>query len=180
LEAQSDIAGAAKGDTRAFARIVAAEQGRLFAFLGRMGLDAGTAEDIAQEAFLRLWANAARFDAGKASLTTFLITIARNLALNHLARPSRAETTGVETDEAVSPLPGPHDVLALRERGVRLRRALARLDPADRSLLAASYVEGLDHAGIARIEGCSPAAVKQRLHRIKARLQTLLEDKEDA
>jgi hypothetical protein len=53
LEPASNIAGAARV-TRKPSRIIAAEQGRLFAFLGPMGIDAGMAEETAQEAFLRL------------------------------------------------------------------------------------------------------------------------------
>lgn len=60
--ATSDLCKAAVGDGVAFARMVEAEQGRVFGFLGRMGLDALTSEDVAQEAFLRVWRNAKSFD----------------------------------------------------------------------------------------------------------------------
>lgn len=177
----ADIGRTATGDNAAFARLVEAHQGMIFGYLGRMGLDAATAEDIAQETFLRLWRHAARFDPTRAGLATWLLTIARNLALSHLARPARrAECSPAEgLPEVVSNEPSPDEVLVLRQRQVRLRQALAQLEPADRSLLAAAYVQDLDTAALARLEGCSPGAAKTRLHRAKARLRRLMEDDDE-
>ena len=52
MDRDADISETAKGDHRAFGRIVVAHQDRIFAYLGRMGLDSATAEDIAQETLL--------------------------------------------------------------------------------------------------------------------------------
>lgn len=174
----SDIRRIAAGDSAAFGRLVAAHQGMIFGYLGRMGLDAGSAEDIAQETFLRLWRHAAGYAAERAGVTTWLLTIARNLALNHLARPSRRAEAGSADDlpEIADAGPGPDEVLVRKERQARLRTALAQLSHADRSLIAAAYVEDVDIAGLARLEGCSAGAAKTRLHRARARLRLLLED----
>jgi len=181
LDTDADICKAAHGDHLAFGRIVIAHQGRVFGYLGRMGIDRATAEDIAQDTFLRVWRNAGRFDPRRGALATWIVAIARNLALTHLARPGR----GIEIADddsaaaAASELPQPDAHLGTRQRRERLRLALHQLSPADRSLLAASYSDDLGLADIARIEGCSTGAAKVRLHRARIRLRHILE-KDDA
>jgi RNA polymerase sigma-70 factor, ECF subfamily len=177
LELDADIRKTARGNHSAFGRIVEAYQGRIFAYLGRMGLDSTTAEDIAQDTFLRMWRNAGQFNPKLGGLTTWILTIARNLALTHLSRPVRKfELHGAEEPvEAASELPQPDEHLLAKQRRERLHAALSCLSPADRSLLAASYVDDLDLATIARIEGCSMSAAKVRLHRARMRLRQILE-----
>jgi RNA polymerase sigma-70 factor (ECF subfamily) len=177
----TDINKIAAGDHVAFSRIIEAHQGRIFGYLGRMGLDRATAEDIAQETFLRLWRSAWQFDAKLASPATWILTIARNLALTHLARPSRRVEImdGAEPPDAACDRPRPDEALQTKQQRARLRTALERLAPADRSLLAASYIEDLGLAEIARLEGCTTGAVKVRLHRARARLREILEKDND-
>jgi RNA polymerase sigma-70 factor (ECF subfamily) len=181
LEIDADICKTARGDHLAFGRIVEAHQSKIFAYLGRMGLDRATAEDIAQDTFLRVWRNASQYNPKLGSLTTWILTIARNLALTHLSRSGR----GVEIQcaekarESVSDLPQPDEQLLAKQRRERLLAALDHLSPADRSLLAASYVDDLGLADIARIECCSSGAAKMRLHRARMRLRQILE-KDDA
>ena len=74
------------GDPVAFGELVTRYQHSLFGFLGRMGLEPAVCEELAQETFLRAWVNRASYDAGKAAVSTWLFTIARNLALSHLSK----------------------------------------------------------------------------------------------
>lgn len=177
MDSTDDLCKAARGDDAAFARVVEAEQRRVFGFLGRMGLDAATSEDIAQETFLRLWRNAAHFDPARGAASTFLLTIARNLALDHLCAATRRRETSDEDalSQARCAAPAPDAALERRQDRARLAAALARLAPAERSLLAASYDEGLDLSAIACLEGCSVGAAKVRLHRARQKLRQILE-----
>jgi len=177
LELDADIRKTARGDYLAFGRIVEAHQGRIFAYLGRMGLDSATAEDVAQDTFLRVWRNAGQFNPRLGGLTTWILTIARNLALTHLSRRGRRfELSGAEEPaDAASDLPQPDEHLVAKQRRERLHAALSCLSPADRNLLAASYIDDLDLTTIARIEGCSMTAAKVRLHRARMRLKQILE-----
>jgi RNA polymerase sigma-70 factor, ECF subfamily len=177
LDIDADICKVARGDHPAFGRVVEAHQHRIFAYLGRMGLDRASAEDIAQETFLRVWRHAGGFNPQVGGLATWILSIARNLALTHLARRARgAEVSGVDdVRETASDEPRPDEQLLAKERRDRFRAALAQLSPGDRSLLAASYVEGLALADIARLESCSSGAVKVRLHRARMRLRQILE-----
>jgi len=178
LETDNDISRTAAGDHVAFRRIVEAHQGRIFGYLGRMGLDSAMAEDIAQETFLRLWRNAWQFDAKLSLPTTWILTIARNLALTHLARPARRFEImdGAEPPDIACDTPLPDEALHAKQQHRRLHAALERLLPADRSVLAASYVEDLSLAEIAQVECCSTGAAKVRLHRARKRLRKALED----
>jgi RNA polymerase sigma-70 factor, ECF subfamily len=181
LDRDADISETAKGDHLAFGRIVAAHQDRIFVYLGRMGLDSATAEDIAQETFLRVWRHAGKYNHRLGSLTTWILTIARNLALTRLSLPAyRAETPiSAETLEIASDAPPSDEQLVTLQRQHRLQAALACLSAADRSLLSSSYIDELDMAAIARIEGCSTGAAKVRLYRARQRLRQILEADND-
>ena len=135
------------------------------------------AEDVAQETFLRVWRYAKKYNPRLGSLTTWILTIARNLALTRLSLPvTRTETSvGAETLEIASDAPAADEQLVARQRQHQVRTALAGLSAADRSLLSSSYIDGLDLAAIARIEGCSIGAAKVRLHRARQRLRQILE-----
>lgn len=178
MDIDTDIGMTAAGDHAAFARIVAAYQGRIFAYLGRMGLDRASAEDIAQETFLRLWRNARLFDPRLGKPATWIVAIARNLALTHLTRPERRieVNDGADPPDVPTDARTPDEALLAKQEWTRLHAALRLLSPGDRALLAASYFDDLDLAEIARIEGCSTGAVKTRLHRARARLRQILED----
>jgi RNA polymerase sigma-70 factor (ECF subfamily) len=181
LDRDADIRETSNGDHRAFGRIVVAHQCRIFAYLGRMGLDSATAEDIAQETFLRVWQHAGKYNPRLGSLATWILTIARNLALTRLSQHRRrAEAPmGSATMEIAAESPLPEEQLLARQRQQKVRAAMACLSAADRSLLAASYIADLDLAAIARIEGCSIGAAKVRLHRARQRLRQILEAHDD-
>jgi RNA polymerase sigma-70 factor, ECF subfamily len=176
LDCDADIGETARGDHLAFGRIVVAHQDRIFAYLGRMGLDSVMAEDVAQETFLRVWRHAGTYNSRLGSLTTWILTIARNAALTRLSQPGRAETpVSAATLEIASDAPLPDEQLVALQRQRRLHAALASLSAADRSLLSASYIDELDLAAVARVEGCSTGATKVRLHRARQRLRQILE-----
>jgi RNA polymerase sigma-70 factor, ECF subfamily len=166
------------GDRQAFAQVVAHYQRPLFGFLGRMVCNAAQAEEIAQETFLRAWTRLGDFDAGQGAFSTWLFTIARNLALHELERAAHRHESTVLDDVAEPACDGmqPDAALAHKQQRQRLQAALHRLALPDRSALALAYIDELDLAAVARIEGCSTGAIKTRLHRAKARLRELLED----
>lgn len=169
-------------DRQAFAMLVAQHQGPLFGFLGRIGLERSIAEEIAQEAFLRVWQKFADYRPEQASFATWLFTIARHLALNHLTRSAtrREIAYGDAVPEVASEQPSALDDLAQRQQQDTLKKALDTPSPAERSLLALIYVEELSHAEVARIEGCRVGAIKTRVHRarekLREKLRSLMED----
>jgi RNA polymerase sigma-70 factor (ECF subfamily) len=127
LDSDADISETAKGDPLAFGRIVAAHQDQIFAYLGRMGLDSAMAEDVAQETFIRVWRHAGKYNSRLGSLTTWILTIARNVALTRLSLPGgRAEMpVSSETLEIASDAPLPDEQLVALQRQHQLQAAFA-------------------------------------------------------
>ena len=165
------------GDRQAFAAVVTRYQRPLFGFLGRLGLAPVQAEDLAQETFLRAWRNLGKYEPDRGEFSTWLFTIARNLAMNELSGASRGREVAVEEDipESACDRPEPCEVLALEQRRDALYLALRKLPPAERCVIALAYIQDFDLAQIAQIEGCTTGAVKTRLHRAKRKLYHLLE-----
>lgn len=164
------------GDQQAFAALVSRYQRPLFGFLGRMGCLVAQAEDLAQDTFLRAWIYLPRYQPARAQFSTWLFTIAHNLACNALQNaPQLREVHDVELPEPISEQPGPEQSLQLAQQSARLHAALRRLPMAERSVLALVYVQELALADVARIEGHSLAAIKTRVHRAKQRLRSLLQ-----
>ena len=166
------------GDRQAFAGVVAHYQRPLFGFLGRMALSQGHAEEIAQETFLRAWTNLGSYKPDVAEFSTWLFTIARNLALHELERAAHQREIAVQDElpEQVCERLQPPDEFARVQQQRRLQLALHKLPLSDRSALALAYIHDLDLAAIARIEGCTTGAIKTRLHRAKEKLRELLEE----
>lgn len=166
-----------QGDRNAFAPVVVHFQGPLFYYLARMGLSQGVTQEIAQETFLRAWTHLGEYDPQRAQFSTWLFTLARNLALHALDKAAHQNEHGAgdALPEQATPALGPADTLDAAQRRRRLQQAMRALSVQDRSALALAYFQELDMAAIARIENCSVAAVKVRLHRAKQRLREQLE-----
>jgi RNA polymerase sigma-70 factor (ECF subfamily) len=166
----------AAGEREAFAEVVAHFQRPLFGFLGRMGMSQAQAEDIAQETFVRAWRELHHYQPQRAQFSTWLYTIARNLALNALQSASqRREVAATDLPEQPSEQAGLAQAMERTQQHARLQAALRRLPMPERSALALVYVHELALADVARIEGDSVAAIKTRLHRAKRRLRELLQ-----
>jgi RNA polymerase sigma-70 factor (ECF subfamily) len=170
------VARAAAGDRRAFEALVVHYQRPLFSFLGRMGLRQFEAEELAQEAFIRVWQHLDEYQVERGAFSTWLYTIARRLALNEIERAGRRLQDNAEDSPpvAVCERPGPEQSLQLQQQRVALLEALRNMPSSDRSVLALAYVHELSLADVARVEGCSETAVKARLHRARLRLREAL------
>ncbi len=169
----------AAGDVEAFAAVVGRYQRPLFGFLGRLGLSQAQAEELAQDTFLRAWRALGSFQPQKAAFSTWLFAIARNLAideLNRLSRQSEVDFAHAEPELACES-PQPLATMIAAENQRALQAALRQLPMTDRSALALVYSHELDLVQVARIEGCSPGAIKVRLHRARLKLRELLEQK---
>jgi RNA polymerase sigma-70 factor, ECF subfamily len=171
------LAAVLAGEHDAFHKLVRLYQGPLFGFLGRMGFSQAEAEEIAQEAYLRAWQHLAHFDPSRARFVTWLFAIARNLALTELGSAARRHARVLDSLIEALPSPDlqPSEILEARQQALRLQQAIRRLSMDERSSLALAYVKELDMVSIAKLEHCSLAAIKTRLHRAKHRLREILE-----
>lgn len=123
------------GDEEAVRELVRSYGGALVRFLGAMTGGAAEAEDLAQEALIRLWEHAGEFR-GESSVKTYLFRIAHNLALNYLASaPQRYEVFPKEMPDRPSAAPPPVKQVEASEDAERLRSALVRLPPQQRAVV---------------------------------------------
>jgi RNA polymerase sigma-70 factor, ECF subfamily len=145
---------------------------RVFALALRI-VGAMDAEEVAQEAFIRIFRGLPKFR-GDAALGTWIYRLAVNAALSHRSRrgsvPARelAESEARGETPAVAPEGGDQ---ALRRQ---LERALALLPTGYRTVIVLHDVEGLEHEEVAAILGCHVGTSKSQLHKARARLREML------
>ncbi len=120
------------------------------------------AEELTQDVFLAAWRKAARFDPNRGRLSTWLMTIAHNLAVDRLRRETGATRPHLVLVDEVPEVIGSEEDESLLERDAALR-ALTCLSDAERRLLARAYFGGLTAREIAEADGIPLGTVKTRL-----------------
>ena len=135
------------------------------------------AEELTQDVFLTAWRKAARFDATRGRLSTWLMTIAHNLAVDRLRRETGVtRPTLVLVDEVPEVASaGEEDPLLERDAAVR---ALQALSNAERRLLVRAYFGGLTAREIAQADGIPLGTVKTRLRTALIKVRRANQDKE--
>ena len=136
---------------------------------------ASDAEEVAQEAFIRIFRGLPKFR-GDAALSTWIYRLAVNAALSHRTRRAGSRLPlednpnegGVETQVAPEATSGDAVLRA------RLERALAELPAGYRTVVVLHDVEGLEHEEIAAILNCHVGTSKSQLHKARARLRAIL------
>ena len=172
------------GDDESFSLLLQRYRSPLVNFLGRMVRDRATAEDLAQEVFLRVY-RARKQYAPSAKFTTWLFRIATNLALNSL-RDNRHQRMEVSID---APLGGEEDAMPRelpakemrvdermveQDRAEFIRRAVLMLPEKQRAAVLLHKYEEMDYADIAKVLECSESALKSLLFRAYESLRVQL------
>lgn len=168
---------AERRDRESFMRIYDHFAPRLQRYLLGLGVGAGVAEELVQETMIRLWRKADLFDPRRASLSTWLFRIARNLYIDTVRRePSwRPEEEGLEQLQAdASPRPLGSDAEAFAEQA-NLARAIQGLPAIQARLIRMSYFEAKSHSEIAEELGMALGTVKSSLRRAFGKLRDCLE-----
>jgi RNA polymerase sigma-70 factor (ECF subfamily) len=166
------LARSARGDRRAFDEIVARYGPMALRVAARMAPDRQSAEDIAQEAMVRIWRRADEFDARRARFTTWLYRIVVNLCIDLRRKPRPVALP--EDFDPVDPSAGAAEDVELEERRAALVRAIDELPSGQRAALMLVYDEGLSGAEAAQVLGVTTKAVERLLARARARLRDLL------
>jgi RNA polymerase sigma factor (sigma-70 family) len=135
------------------------------------------AEELTQDVFVTAWRKAARFDATRGRLSTWLMTIAHNLAVDRLRRETGVTRPTLVLVDEVPDVPGIDEEDVLLERDAAMR-ALSSLSDAERTLLARAYFRGLTAREIAESDGIPLGTVKTRLRAALIRVRRANEDKE--
>jgi RNA polymerase sigma-70 factor, ECF subfamily len=160
-ESQDAVLGrAASGDAAAFEQIVRAHQSMVFSLACHFLRDSGRAEEIAQEAFLRLYQNLDRIES-PAHLVQWLRKVTARCAIDELRRAGRGRETALEEVPEPAAPDSPGDLLL---EG-RLRTLVASLPPRARMMVILRYQEDLDLAEIAETMGVPLNTVKSGLAR---------------
>jgi len=168
----------AVGDEQAAVSFVRRYQRKVFGLALSMVGDPALAEDIAQEAFLRVWKHAPVFDRRRGSVATWALAITRNLAVDFL-RLRRAVVTD-PTDEIWAGLTSPQapDELAeLAEAKARVAEALAAIPPEQSRALVLSAVLGYSATEISKLEGIPLGTAKTRVRRGLMKLREMLDER---
>jgi RNA polymerase sigma-70 factor (ECF subfamily) len=135
------------------------------------------AEDLVQDTFVKVWRKADSYDQSRGSLDTWVLLVARSLAIDLIRRrvlETRILATHEEPSEA-SQAPGPEEHAETRDLADRARRAMADLSPGQRAALELAYFQGKTSAEVAELEGIPVGTAKTRIRTALVRLREALE-----
>ncbi|BCP98085.1 putative RNA polymerase sigma E protein [Thermus thermophilus] len=179
LSDEALLALVARGDEEAFRALFRRYAGSFLALARRMGLDGAAAEDVVQEAMIRVWQKAKEFDPRRGSARAFLLTLGHHAAVDEVrrraARPLSLEPDPEREEEAFD-LPGP----GLDEEGhldrTRLGRALKALSPEERRVIEVLYYQGYTHREAASLLGLPLGTLKTWARRALSKLKEVLRE----
>ena len=170
------LAAVAKGDQAAFERLYAATRAKLFGIVLRILRRADVANEVLQEAYLKIWSSAGTFDPAVASPITWMASIARNRAIDVVRR--RTETSIEEEPDVMAVAAESADPLARREMSEELKRlltCLGRLEADRQRLVLLAYYSGLSREQLARQFERPVNTIKTQLRRALADIRECLD-----
>ena len=168
------VARVAEGDPAAVRALVARKLPRLMSLGVRMLGEAAEAEDMAQDAFLRVWKQAPRWRPGGAKFDTWLHRVALNLCYDRLRR--RREVATEDPPEQVDPAPSAERGLQTQETSRRVTEALRRLPDRQREAIVLCHYQELGNIEAAGVMGVSVEALESLLGRGRRALRAALAD----
>ncbi len=178
------MAKLAAGDDLALNALMDRWASRVIAFLYRITGHRDTAGDLAQETFVKLYQARERYRPS-GNFSTYLFAIAANLARNHRRWQARHPTISLDQSSADDPssLPeqadlhdDPRQAALHREQMRTIAAAFQALPPDLREAMSLFIDQGMSHAEIASIAGCSAKAIETRIYRARQLLKELLKD----
>ena len=165
-------------DVSAFEQLYNRHSRIVYSLVLRILQQAGTAEEVVQDVFLQLWRNAARYDAARGPFVPWLLTLARNRALDHLRLKSERQRRKEDQTEELPPVtvaPEYEKQLDEKRRAERVRALLGVLSPQQRRAIELAYFQGLSHTEIAETLkeplGTVKSWIRNGLLRLKEGLQ---------
>ncbi len=154
---------ASSQDRTAFEEVFRHFAPRVKAYLSKSGGDPGLAEELMQETMAAVWRKAAQFDPAKASASTWIFTIARNLRIDAYRRERRPEVDFddpalVPEDEAPA-----DNIIEARQNAEMMHEALSTLSQAEQDVLKLAFFEDKSQSVIATQLGIPLGTVKSRM-----------------
>jgi RNA polymerase sigma-70 factor, ECF subfamily len=169
---------AQQGEESAFTTLVERYKNRVFGLIGRSIPDRQRTEDLAQEVFLRIY-RALPYFRGEARFSTWVYRIVVNLCVQEASRRPVFEVpfdvAGEDRGLPALQLPARDTTISDLELSDRLQKAMARLPPHYRLIIASHYLDGVGYEALAEALNMPLGTVKTHLHRAKRQLRRLLE-----
>jgi RNA polymerase sigma-70 factor, ECF subfamily len=166
-------------DVGAFEELYDRHSRIVYALVVRILQQSPTAEEVVQDVFLQLWRNAAQYQVARGPFVPWLLTLARNRALDHLRLKSeRQRRREDQTEElpAISQAPEYEKALDEKRRAERVRSLIGTLSAPQKKAIEMAYFEGLSHSEIANALheplGTVKSWIRNGLLRLKEGLQT--------
>jgi RNA polymerase sigma-70 factor, ECF subfamily len=177
LADQAAVARMARGDHSALAELYDRNARMVFSLAQRILQNQADAEDVVQEVFAQVWAQAGRYDTSRGAVAAWMLMMARSRAIDRLrSRTSRPETLSeAGVAESLPDATTRQDLQLLSAEQVEcLRSAMQELPEAQRTALELAYYEGLTHAEIAGRLSEPLGTVKTRIRQAVIKLRESL------
>lgn len=163
------------GDESGLVELIRSYRDGLILYLNCFVQNIHTAEDLAEDVFVKLVVKKPRFN-GKSSFKTWLYAIGRNAALDYLRKSRKTGSVSVDcVPEFSADERQLEDICIVEEQKIALHRALKKLNPDYQQVLYLCYFESFSNSQIAAVMKKSNRQVENLLYRGKAALKTLLE-----
>lgn len=165
----------ADGDRAVFPALYSATSAKLYGIVLRILRRRELADEVLQEVYVRIWNNAATFDAARASPITWMASIARNRALDEVRKvgPVPMEETP-EAFEVEDPQMLASEQMEMASELTRLQACLDALEPERREIVKLAYLEGCSREELGARFGHPVATIKTWLHRSLKQLKGCL------
>jgi RNA polymerase sigma-70 factor (ECF subfamily) len=172
------LAGLAAGDPDAASAFVGRYQRRVFGLASTIVRDRGLAEDVAQEALLRAWRHAASFDARRGTVTTWVLAITRNLAIDtiRVRRPTAVDPASLPGLDLALANASPDEIPGFHDDVDQVRSALGDLPEEQQRALVMAGLLGYTAREISEIEGIPLGTAKTRIRTALIRVRRALHD----
>lgn len=165
----------ARGEQAAFSDLYQRTSAKLFGVCLRMLRERGEAEDVLQDVYVSVWKRADRFDPSRAAPMTWLITLARNRAIDRLRQRRECPLDDAAIAELTDDRPTPALMAESSEQRRRLERCMDGLEPKQKSAVRAAFFTGATYSELAERCGVPLATMKSWIRRSLIRLRDCLE-----
>ena len=154
----------AEGNREAFLALYDRHSARVYGLALRVVGDQMTAEEVTQDAFLRMWTRAVSYNPDKGRLSSWLLTITRRLAIDHIRLEARRPLSWnpPNPENALEKIPDPVSQ-SDESRWSTLKFALRNLPEEQRSVIELAFYHGMSHSQIAEFQSTPLGTVKTRL-----------------
>ena len=169
------LARVAQRDREAFNALYRATSAKLYGVVLRILVRRDLADEVLQEAFVKIWERAGDFDPTRASPITWMVTIARNRALDEVRKKGHLRIDDEPGAlEVADPLPLASDTIEQNDDRRRLGNCLDKLEPERRDIVKLAYLDGLSREELAARFGHPVPTIKTWLHRSLKQLKDCL------